>query len=347
MSGIVGHTMYAVLGLRAAEHRRLPVAIIARGHFASYLAGTYIGCDIQTMPEAVCIDTGRECGYGTVPIERSPYTGGGVTLFRLHTPEGDLTPRAIHQRFYGRAHLVFGWTKPDEHLHVPWDHLADYFAAAIDDAHTLFPPSERTLAYALGWIAHVIGDSLIKGIHPGVELQLLDGRYTSRNRPIQDLFTFHEIGIKELHLDWPALFNDLADTPVEPLQLHYMRCGQPQGKLAHLFTEGWRPEDAPTLRAVLTENRRWTRRHAADVVADLKLTDGECNEATRHLVGLTYREMIETAEQADFRQTLWKIADEIATMIEAVSHRSEYLATLSTSESPTWDEVTARSRIPK
>jgi len=67
MSGIVGHTLFGLLGLKAAGARKLPVGPIAGRHLASYLAGAYLGCDIQTMPEAVCVDSGREVGYGTVP----------------------------------------------------------------------------------------------------------------------------------------------------------------------------------------------------------------------------------------------------------------------------------------
>lgn len=53
MSGIVGHMMYAVLGEKAARQRKLPVAPIIQRHYASYLCGSYLGCDIQTLPEAV------------------------------------------------------------------------------------------------------------------------------------------------------------------------------------------------------------------------------------------------------------------------------------------------------
>lgn len=67
MSGIVGHTFYAVLGLKAAVGRKLPLAAIARRHFAGYIAGAYLGSDIQVMSEAICLDTGREVGFGTVP----------------------------------------------------------------------------------------------------------------------------------------------------------------------------------------------------------------------------------------------------------------------------------------
>lgn len=347
MSGIVGHSMYALLGLKAATERRMPLASVVHRHLASFLAGAYIGSDIQVMPEAICLDTGREVGFGTVPLEKSPITGGPLRQFRLVTPEGPLTAQRVHEQFYGRAHLVFGWMKQEATLRVPWDHLADYFAAVLEDAFALFGPGERPIAYALGWIVHVVSDSLIKGIQPGIDLKLLDGRYTARNRPVQDLVTFHEIGIKEFHLNWPAMFSDLADTPVELLQLHYMRCAKPQGHLAKLFTDGWIPESGPTLRVVLAENRRFVRHHAEDVLADMKLTNNECKESLRQLVGLNYAEMIEAANRANFAHTLWKIGEEIVTMFEAVSHRSPRIAALPADDGPGWKALETRWRIPK
>ena len=83
MSGIVGHTLFGILGLKAASARKLPVAAIAAQHQASYLAGAYLGSDIQTMPEAVCVESGSEVGYGTVPLEKSPITGGPVRPWSL------------------------------------------------------------------------------------------------------------------------------------------------------------------------------------------------------------------------------------------------------------------------
>ena len=53
MSGIIGHAMYAILAAKAASHRRLSVAPLIGRHWANYLAGSYLGCDIQTMPEAL------------------------------------------------------------------------------------------------------------------------------------------------------------------------------------------------------------------------------------------------------------------------------------------------------
>lgn len=344
MSGIIGHSMYALLGLKAAAQRRLPIAPIAQRHVASYLAGAYLGSDIQTMPEAVCVDTGREVGYGTVPLTKSPLTGGAVKPWKLKVAERDYTPREIHELFYGRAHLVFGWSKAEREHTVPWDHLPDYFADVIEDTFTFFGPSERGLAYVFGWMAHVVSDSLIKSIQPGIDLHLLDGKYTPRNRPIQDLVTYHEIGVKELKLEWPTLLCDLSGTPVEPVQLHYMRIASARGKLAEQFTNAWQPEQQTLLQAVLTENRRWCRFHAEDVVKDMQLVRNaegrwDCNERIRQGVGLHYDQMVELAEKAAFRHALWQMGEAVARMFADTVQRSPQLARLPTGETGDWETL--------
>lgn len=347
MSGIIGHSMYAVLGWKAAAQRGLPVAPIAGRHFASYLAGAYLGSDIQTMPQAVCVDTGREVGYGTVPMDRSPVTGGPVRDWKLRFEGREYTPREIHSLFYGRAHLVFGWSQEEREHAVPWDHLPDYFADVIADAREFFGPGERTLAYLLGWVVHVVSDSLIKSVREGIDLHLLDGKYTPRNRPIQDLVTFHEIGVKELGFDWPALLADLAATPVEPVQLHYMRVGERRGRLGRSFANGWAPERAALLNAVLIENRRWVGIHAKHVLADMKLVPGkdgqpDCNEAIRKGVGLNYAQMVKLTEQANFRHALWQMGEAVADLFAATVQRSPSLAALPTGDGPSWDELSRR-----
>ena len=70
--------MYAVLAEKAAAKRKLSIVPVLRRNYASYLCGAYLGCDIQTLPEAVCLDTGLEVGYGTAPLKHSPITGGKV-----------------------------------------------------------------------------------------------------------------------------------------------------------------------------------------------------------------------------------------------------------------------------
>ncbi len=350
MSGIIGHTMYAVLADKAAEQRRLPVVHVIRRHYASYLCGAYLGCDIQTMPEAVCVETGKPVGYGTAPLEVSPLTGGPVRPWSLTFQGQQYRPRKIHQLFYGRAHLVFGWTPAERTETVPWDHLPDYCAAVVQDAVERFGPGERQLAYLMGWMAHIVGDSLIKSVQPGIELNLLDGKYTPKNRPIQDLVTFHEVGRKELGLNWAALLNDLAETPVEPIQFHYMRVSQPLGELGQQFLNAWAPHLEELLRKVLQENRRYQtirnprllKRYALKRISG----EWECNpELSQQTGGLRYAEMVQLADKADFRHALWTMGEAIAKLFSQVTDRSPILQTLSESNAPTWQELTRRWKI--
>lgn len=324
MSGIIGHSMYAILALRSAEERKLPIAPVLRAHFPSYLAGAYIGCDIQVMPEAVCVDTGREVGFGTVPLERSPLTGGSVRPWVLVHDGRKYRPGRILELFYGRSHLVFGWRGMDANLAVPWDHLADYCALVVRDWRALREPSERGLAWLFGWMVHIVGDSLIKSIHPGVTMQLLDGTYTPRNRPIQDLYTFHEIGVKEMRLPWAKWFDEMAATPIEAIQPHYMRIAPADGALGGIFKDGWKPEHASLLQTVLKENHRWLSHHAADVLRDMTLTEGAdgpvVSEAVKQATGgLAYNHMIDLAEKAGLRKTLNIIANESADLFARVA----------------------------
>ncbi|MBT3267787.1 hypothetical protein HN371_11565 [Candidatus Poribacteria bacterium] len=321
MSGIVGHMTYAILASEAAARRELRVAALIRRHYASYLAGAYLGCDIQTLPASVCEDTGGEVGYGAGHLERSPITGGATRRWTLELGGNHYSPHTIYEVFYGRSHLTFGWSQGEAHRALPWDDLPGYFSAVLADVDGLFDSDERPLAYVLGWITHVIGDALIKGVQSGIDLHLLDGRYTPRNRPIQDLISFHEVGREELGLDWERLMGDLVNTPVEPIQLHYMRVSKPRGRLAELHPDAWTPEHEPLLRETLAENRRYQRIRNGRILRELALTetasDWECSEELSHTAGgLRYGEMLELAEAADFRGALSSISDRIADMFE-------------------------------
>ncbi len=349
MSGIVGHTLYAMLGAKAAEQRRLPVAPLIRHHFGSYLAGSYLGSDVQTMPEAVCVDTGREVGYGTAPIAVSPLTGGKVSPFTFVFRDLHYMPRQIHERFYGRAHVVFGWGKEDLKLAIPWDHLPDYCALVAEDALDLFGPSERPLAYVFGWMVHLVSDSMIKSIQPGITLNLLDGKYTPKNRPIQDLVTYHEVGVKELQVNWRAVLADVAESPVEPVQVHYMRVGQARGQLARTFSAGWLPDQKELLLAVLAENRRYLRVYNEVVLKDMELkktaTGWQCSEAlSKQTGGLTYAQMVEAAEKANFRHALWQMGEAVADLFGKVVERVPRLRQRPDSDGPGWKDLTQRWR---
>jgi hypothetical protein len=344
VSGIVGHMTYAVLASNAAMQRELPVAALTRRHYASYLAGSYLGCDIQTLPASVCEDTGEEVGYGAGHLERSPITGGATTRWTLRLAGEEYTPHAVHGMFYGRSHLTFGWSESEERWTLPWESLPDYFAAVLADTVELFGYDHSQLAYVLGWITHVIGDSLIKGVKPGINLHLVDGRYTPRNRPIQDLISFHEVGDKELGLNWKLLMDDLVNTPVEPIQLHYMRASAPRGQLAELHAEAWTPGHGPLLRKTLAENRRYQRIRNERIIRQLAListaSGWECDrELSETAGGMTYAEMRRHAEAADFRHALWQIADCIADMFEQLVQRLGVLGNLGAIAAPTWQEI--------
>ena len=351
MSGIIGHVMYAILGAKAAAERELPIASIAGRHWASYLAGSYLACDIQTMPEAICTETGQEVGFGTVPIAKSPITGGTVRPWTLSFEGKDYRPTQIHEQFYGRSHLVFGWTRIEQEHAVPWDHLPDYFAALVADTIELYGPGERPLAYVFGWMAHVVGDSLIKSIRDGLSLHLLDGKYTPKNRPIQDLYTFHEIGRKVLGLQWESLLSDLAETPIEPVQLHGMRVALPRGKLARDFPYGWVPEKKALLQAVLQENRRYLKIYMVSLLKELELHQKgdhlECSSSMQEASGgLSYVQMIELAEKASFRNALWQMGEAVADLFQAVTERVEALRKLPRNPSLTWTELTQNWKNP-
>ena len=347
MSGIIGHMMYGVLAGKAAAERKLPIAPLIHRHFADYLAGAYLGCDIQTLPEAICVETGQEVGYGTVSLEKSPLTGGPVKPWTLSVDGVPHTPREIHRLFYGRSHLVFGWDKTERKHTVPWDHLADYIADVIADAVELFGPGERQLAYLFGWANHIVGDSLIKSVRPGIDLSLLDGKYTPKNRPIQDLVTFHEIGRKELRLNWDDLMADLARTSVPAVQLHYMRVGRPRGRLAQSFPNAWAPHHEALLTKVLAENRRYQAIRNGRLLRQLKLTrrggDWQCDaELSRRTGGLRYAEMVALAEKANFRHALWQMGEAAAGLYEQVVARLPLLQDLPRDDRPTWAELTRR-----
>ncbi|MEO2014646.1 MAG: hypothetical protein ABGZ53_09755 [Fuerstiella sp.] len=349
MSGIVGHTMYAVLAGIATRHRKLPVAPLIHRHYASYLCGAYLGCDIQTMPEAVCVDTGQDVGYGTAPLQQSPLTGGAVRPWSLEFDGKSYRPRDIHQLFYGRSHLVFGWTSAERMQTVPWDHLPDYCASVVQDAVELFGPGQRQLAYLFGWMAHIVGDSLIKSVQPGIDLNLLDGKYTPQNRPLQDLISFHEIGAGELNLNWSALLNDLSETPVEAIQLHYMRASKPRGELAAHFSNAWSPHLAPLLSAVLQENRRYQKIRNVRLLKLYALQKTgqrwDCSpELSRQSGGLSYSEMVEVADQADFRHAMWQMGEAIVRLFEQVIERSTLLQELPTHGGPSWSDITNKWR---
>lgn len=323
MSGLAGHTLYAFLALRQAEEWTPSVVPLLRRHLASYLAGAYIGADIQVMPEVVCVDTGKELGFGTVPVTESPFTGGPVRPWYLEHDGNRYRPSDIHRLFYGRSHLIFGWAQEMAGLKVPWDSLVRYAACVIRDWEAGGSGRDSGLAWIFGWLVHVVSDAMIKSRQPGLKMHLVDGLYTPRNRPIQDLFAFHQIGVGELKLDWESTFDSMAGTPIEEVQFHYMRIRSLGPVLSSAFPEGWAEQYGALLEAVLRENRRWLRRHAADVLAEMRLEEVSGRRLPSRLLRQwtgewDYPQIIALAEQAGIRETLRVISEEIVGLFDHV-----------------------------
>lgn len=344
MSGIIGHAAYAILASKAAAARRSPLALAIQRNFSSYLAGAYLGCDVQTLPAAICVDSGQLVGYGSSPISKSPITGGEVRPWKLRHGDHEFTPREIHEIFYGRSHLILGFSDRNRAHAIPLNRVIDYLAGAAADALEIFGPGHRPLAYVAGWLTHVIGDGLIKSVLDGLHLNLIDGVYTAANRPVQDLVTFNAIGIGELEIDWPSLLEDAATAPVELIQPHFMRCAERRGQLGAHFENGWEPDLRPLLLAVMAENRRYQRIRNSRIIRELSLDEnGDCDaELSRKSGGLSYREMVAAADAADFRHALWQIAEMIADRFDQLVERVEPLQQLPKSGGPDWEDLSRR-----
>ena len=142
---------------------------------------------------------------------------------------------------------------------------------------------------------------------------------------------------------------DLADTPVEPIQLHFMRVAAPQGQLAADFPDGWTPQHGPLLEHVLRENRRYQRIRNQRLLDELELVRSpggwQCNaELSRQTGGLSYAEMVELAEQADFRHALWQMAEAIVDLFVQVIQEQPLLQDFPADESPSWEELSRKWR---
>ena len=355
MSGVIGHLTYAILGAKAATQRALPIAPLLSRHQASYLCGAYLGADIQTLPNGTDVATGLPVGYGTLPSHVTEKNGRAIRPFQLIHLGTPYHSGQLVDLFYGRSHLTLGWASKDLSLTVPWDHLPDYAAAVIADAPLVHGPGERPIAYLFGWIAHIVGDALIKGVRPGLGMTLLNGLYTPQNRPIQDLVTFHEIGIKELQLNWANLLHDVATVPGEAIQQHYMRSGTRQGLLGQRYPVGWQPEKEDLLKTLLEANRWYFPHWIRQLIEQLKLTRNdrgilECDPSLSQKAGnLSYQDMVRLAEEAGFRHTLWQIGESIADLFEAIIDIAPDTHQWPDPGTPDWMDLTRRwkARRPK
>jgi hypothetical protein len=161
--------------------------------------------------------------------------------------------------------------------------------------------------------------------------------------------TYHEVGRRELRLNWDALLADVADTPVESIQMHYMRVAPKRGHLGNLFPDGWVPARHDLLAAACAENRRyfrtWSRFESERLQLRKTAAGWECNEElSQQTGGLTYAEMLRVAKQAKFLTALRQMGDAVADLFEAVVARVPRLKQMPIDDRPTWSELTERWR---
>jgi len=78
-----------------------------------------------------------------------------------------------------------------------------------------------------------------------------------------------------------------------------------------------------------------------------RTADGwQCREELRHAAGgLSYAQMVEAAEAADFRRALWQIAESIADLFGTVAFLVSQLREMPSGPAPTWEELTSRWRV--
>ena len=166
---------------------------------------------------------------------------------------------------------------------------------------------------------------------------------------MQDLVSFHELGKKELGVDWPSLLADLADTPVESIQPLYMRVTKYRGQLAWDFPYDWRGCLEPLIMKGLAENRRHQRIRNGRILQQMALrrvgSGWECDgQLSQRTGGLTYSEMVQAAEKAGFRHALWQIARQIADIFERIVHLQPLLHGFPTDLGPCWEDISRKRR---
>src|SRR5690606_29511550 len=114
---------------------------------------------------------------------------------------------------------------------------------------------------------------------------------------------------------------------------HYMRVSRPRGALASQFPDGWRPEQESLLQRVLAENRRYQQIRNPRLIQlyGLRKTQNgwQCNEElSQQAGGLSYTEMVQVANKANFRHAIWQMGEAIVTLFEQVIQRQPRLQDL-------------------
>jgi hypothetical protein len=97
----------------------------------------------------------------------------------------------------------------------------------------------------------------------------------------------------------------------------------------------------------MTENRRYQRIRNARLLKQLELKREKgrwkCDEELSKITGgLSYEEMVELAEKANFRHAMWQMGEAIANLYEQVIEAQPLLQNLPTDDDPDWETLTQR-----
>jgi len=211
MSGSVLHRFIADLTaahvIRTLGH--LPVAGYLARHPEALRAGSYEGSDLQNMPLAICRDCGHAAGLeylgGTVPR----CACGGAWRPYVFQVDGEVWDHVrVAKRFYGLTHVVFANDAAHGRSNRTWEQMQWIVANVLRDAERgsyagpcTAPRPEHVggaVAFAAGWLSHIVSDSWMKDAVPNAcAVQLPDGTKKSVGVILPSTLTFNT-GVPEI-----------------------------------------------------------------------------------------------------------------------------------------------------
>jgi hypothetical protein len=204
----------------------------------SLCAGSYRGADLQIMPLALCQCCGRVLGLEFDFLQpRCECCGGGIRpyLFRHGGKNWDF--HTLHETFYSRSHVVVPNPSPlsdrspldVETMRLLFSHVArDAMRTAQASATVAADPAKglHALAFAMGWMAHVITDGIMKGhLEPALP-QFIDGQYGQWSKIAYEMVILSSLSY-DLGLTYDDLLFDLPGWDDNGIFLHYMMVNEP------------------------------------------------------------------------------------------------------------------------
>lgn len=272
MSGSVLHRFIADLTaahvIRSLGH--LPVAGYLARHPEALRAGSYEGSDLQNMPLAICRDCGHAAGLeylgGTVPR----CACGGAWRPYVFQVDGEVWDHVrVAKRFYGLTHVVFANDAAHGRSNRTWEQMQWIVANVLRDAErgsyagpcTAPRPQHvgGAVAFAAGWLSHIVSDSWMKDAVPNAcAVQLPDGKYTPTSRLVAEYVVLTSFG-HDLGSSYERLLFSTGDWDDNGIYLHYLMTHGPEHYAHWRQVADWRPDPAQhrVLHATITRHRSY------------------------------------------------------------------------------------------